>query len=61
MAKTDAMTLTIEEAARILGIGRNSAYEGARSGQIPTIRIGKRMLVPRQALERMLGGNAKAG
>ena len=47
-------TYTIEEVAEILGIGRSSAYQAARSREIPTIRIGKRLLVPRIALERML-------
>ncbi|TSE03753.1 helix-turn-helix domain-containing protein [Mesorhizobium intechi] len=47
-------TVTVEEAAKALGIGRNAAYEGVRHGQIPAIKIGKRLLVPRAALERML-------
>ena len=47
-------TVTVEEAATILGVGRNKAYEAARSGEIPTIRIGKRLLVPLAALERLL-------
>ncbi len=47
-------TFTVEEAAVQLGIGRNSAYEAARRGDIPTIKIGKRILVPRAALERFL-------
>jgi excisionase family DNA binding protein len=51
-------TISIEEAAKVLGIGRNNAYAAARSGEIPTIRIGKRLLVPRAALERMLQGAA---
>ncbi len=46
--------LTIPETAKILRIGRNSAYEAAHRGQIPTIKIGKRLLVPREALERQL-------
>ncbi len=46
--------LTIPETAKILRIGRNSAYEAARRGQIPTIKIGGRVLVPRKALERLL-------
>ena len=48
-------TLTVEETARLLGISRNGAYEAARTGQIPTIRIGKRILVPIGGLERLLG------
>ncbi len=48
--------LTIPETAKILRIGRNSAYEAARRGQIPTVKIGKRLLVPRKALEHLLAG-----
>lgn len=47
-------TMTIEEAAQALGISRGSAYEGARRGDIPTVRVGRRLLVPRAALERLL-------
>ena len=49
-------TLSIEEAAKALGIGRNQAYEAAHRGDIPIIKIGKRLLVPRAAFERMLNG-----
>ncbi len=42
------------EAAKVLGIGRAAAYEAARTGQIPTIKIGKRILVPMDALEQLL-------
>jgi len=48
-------TLTVEEAGRLLGISRNSAYEAARRGELPAIRIGKRLIVPRAALEKLLG------
>ena len=50
-------TYTIEETARLLGIGRSSAYEAARRGDILTIRIGRRLLVPAIALERLLNGD----
>lgn len=46
--------LTVMEAAAELGISKGSAYEAVRSGQIPTIRIGRRLIVPRAAFERML-------
>jgi excisionase family DNA binding protein len=52
-------TITIEETAKVLGIGRNKAYEAARTGEIPTIRIGKRILVPSAALEQMLQGSSQ--
>ena len=51
-------TLSIREAAEYLGIGINQAYEAARRREIPTIKIGKRILVPLAALERMLQGAA---
>ncbi len=54
MSQTDAV-LTVEEVAAILRISRNLAYEMARAGRIPVIRLGRRILVPRPALERMLG------
>jgi excisionase family DNA binding protein len=48
-------TYTIVEAARILGIGRNQAYEAAKRQEIPTLKLGRRLLVPCAALERLLG------
>lgn len=54
MKRNSSKTLTVAEAAQELGIGRNAAYEAAKSGQLPSIRIGKRILVPRAALQRML-------
>jgi len=49
--KAERKTLTIPETAKILGIGLNQAYEAAKRGEIPTIKIGKRILVPLVALE----------
>jgi excisionase family DNA binding protein len=49
-------TLTIEETAKRLRIGLNSAYSGVKNGQIPSIRIGRRILIPRPALEALLAG-----
>ena len=48
-------TMTITEAAKVLGIGRNNAYAAARNGDIPTIKIGKRILVPTAPLKKILG------
>jgi excisionase family DNA binding protein len=53
----ERQTLTIEEAARALGIGRSAAYLAAHRGDLPVIRIGRRYVVPRVALERLLNGN----
>jgi len=54
-------TYSIPEVAKSLRIGRKAAYEAARTGEIPTIRIGKRILVPVAALERLLAGNELQG
>lgn len=51
------LTLTVEEAAGILGISRAFAYEAVRRGEIPSIRIGRRVLVPRVALDRLVNGS----
>jgi excisionase family DNA binding protein len=54
MDLTSPLTKSVPEAAALLGIGRNAAYEAVRNGEIPAIRIGKRWLVPVPALERLL-------
>jgi excisionase family DNA binding protein len=48
-------TLSVEEAGRLLGISRGAAYAHAKTGAIPTIRVGKRVLVPKAAFEKLLG------
>ena len=57
---TQCRTCSVEEAAKILGISRNTAYAAVQSGQLPIVKIGRRFLVPRAALERMLEGAAPA-
>lgn len=51
-----ASTLTIAQAAERLGICRESVYRAVRRGEIPVIRIGKLLLVPREPFERLLRG-----
>ena len=50
----DKLTLSVEEAAKLLGIGRNLCYDRVKTGEIPVIKIGRRLLVPRRALEKLL-------
>jgi excisionase family DNA binding protein len=52
-------TQSIDEAAKELGIGRNQAYAAAKRGEIPTIKIGKRILVLKGPFARLLAGDAK--
>ena len=55
--KEERLTLTISETATILGIGRQLAYDRVKAGEIPVLKIGRRLLVPKAALEKMLSGN----
>lgn len=51
-------TLSIEQAARYLGVSRAYGYAMAREGRLPTIKLGaKRVRVPALALLKMLGGD----
>jgi len=57
----ERLCLSVPEAAKILGISRGLAYELARSGRLPALRFGRRLLIPRAALERMLNETQDAG
>lgn len=46
--------MTVPEAGKILGLGRNASYEAARRGDIPVIKLGKLLRVPVVAFDRML-------
>jgi excisionase family DNA binding protein len=48
------LTISVPEAGRRLGIGRNHAYECARRGELPVIRLGNKLVVPLAAFEAML-------
>lgn len=49
----DKRTYTVEEAGAMIGLCRNSAYTAAQNGEIPTVRIGRRLLVPRAEFDRL--------
>jgi len=53
----ETLTITVPQAAELLGISSNAAYIGVKRGHIPSVRIGRRILIPRVALERMLDGS----
>jgi excisionase family DNA binding protein len=52
-------TYSIPEAGKILGISRGAAYDAAKDGTLPTIRVGGRILVLKAVLDRMLTGDAE--
>ena len=50
----DKPTCSVPEASEVLGISRQSAYNAIHTGEIPVLRIGRRMVVPTAALRKML-------
>jgi excisionase family DNA binding protein len=54
------LVLTVEEVARALRVSRGSAYEAIRCGDIPSVRIGRGIRVPRHALAALLGEQSNA-
>jgi excisionase family DNA binding protein len=58
MQGLERLTLTVPEAAKVLGVSVQTAYTLANRGDIPVLRLGGRLLVKRLELERMLGAEA---
>lgn len=54
------LTLTVDEAGRLLRIGRNSMYHLVKDGQIQSIKIGRKILIPRNALINFLSASCQA-
>ena len=50
----ECLVYMVQEAGEMVGLGRNAAYEAARRGDIPTIRIGKLLKVPKAAFHQLL-------
>ncbi len=57
-ATKERLTYSVPEVAELLGISRASAYTHVRTGDIPSITIGSRIVVPRRALNELLHGKA---
>lgn len=55
-----ALVLTVPEVARTLGISRSFAYELVAAGELPSIRLGRRVVVPRRRLETFLEAAGEA-
>jgi len=54
MATCERMTMTVREAAVFLGLSKNSAWAAVKRGEIPSVRVGRRVLIPVRRLEEML-------
>jgi excisionase family DNA binding protein len=55
----ESAVLTVDEVAQVLRISRGHAFEMVRNGTIPSLKLGRRLLVTRAALERLLAGDAQ--
>ncbi len=56
MPHDERLVVSVPEAARLLGISRTHAYELIARGELPSIRLGRRILVPLRPLMRLLEG-----
>lgn len=54
MVGEQKLVMTVKETASALGLGINTAYELVRTGEIPSCRLGRRIVVPLEALKRTL-------
>ncbi len=50
------LALSVSETSKRLGLSRSLTYEAIRTGQIPSIRVGRRILIPVTALQHLLSG-----
>ncbi len=60
MLGQERITLTIVEVAALLGISRALAYELVKRGELPSLRLGRRVVVPRKALEAFVEAATRA-
>jgi len=59
--ESERLTYDVAKAAKLLGLSRNAAYQGCLTGQIPHIKVGKRILIPKQMLDVLLSGEVQKG
>jgi len=57
--RNERLTYSVVEAARVLGLSRNSVYAACERGEIRCLRIGKRLLISKLEIQRLLGGNSE--
>ena len=60
METNEKLCLSVAEVSKLLNLSRNATYQGCMTGQIPCIKIGRRVLVPKVRLEAMLAGKSEA-
>jgi excisionase family DNA binding protein len=58
---TEKLALSVEETGVLLGISRDLAYDLVARGELPSVKLGRRLVVPRRALEEALDRLVEAG
>lgn len=56
----EKVTMTVQEMAECLGIGRNMAYELVKNGRVPFLKIGRQIRIPKRAFDAWLANEASA-
>jgi len=59
MADNERLFFTVQELAKVLPLSRNSIYQACSTGEIRCLRIGKRLLISKLEIQRLLGGNSE--
>jgi excisionase family DNA binding protein len=60
MGKEDLLAISVEEARQRLGVSRTLLYQAVQTGQVPSLRIGRRILIPISALNSVLANATRA-
>jgi len=58
VGRAERLTVSVEEAAEMLGVSRGTAYNLVRTGDIPSVRLGRRIVVPVRRLRALIDGDA---
>lgn len=59
--KDKRITLDVADAAELLGLGRNTTYDLVRSGRLRSVRVGRRLVIPRSEIDAFLEREALGG
>ena len=56
----ERLVFSVPEVAKLLGLSRASTYEAVRIGSIPSLKVGRRILIPKSALQELLDRHSVA-
>lgn len=56
---TESAVITVNECSKLLKLSKGSIYQGCLTGEIPHVKVGRRILIPRIAIQKLLGEAGK--